>query len=274
MTHIFNGKDHAQKIKDALVVRVDRLRKELIIPKMVSIVVGNIGGAMKYQEMKKKAGESLGIAIDIRQFSENASVSEIAHEIKKLNMDKQVHGVMVQLPLPPHFTKDDRSSIIETIDPNKDVDGMREDSRCKAPVVEAVIQSIHTARETSTSELRELSVAVVGAYGFEGRKMVREIEKEGYAVEGIDKDSNLSEKKHVLSIFDVIVSCTGHAGLITGDMVREGVIAIDVGAPEGDFDFESVSPKAHFITPVPGGIGPVTIALLMDNLVTCSESSE
>ncbi len=262
MAIVFDGREFAKKKEVELLEKVELLRKKGITPKLFSIVVGDVDGAMKYQEMKKKAGERVGIEVEIKIFKENASEKEIEKEIERLNASLNVHGVMIQLPLPKSFSKEDREQLINAINPQKDVDGLREDSHFVAPVVKAVLEAI------KASPLRggPCKVAVVGAKGFEGIKMVRELVRNSFIVHGLDQEDSLTTNYQLLTA-DVVISCTGVPDLITGGMVKEGVIAIDVGAPRGDFDFESVSKKASFITSVPGGIGPVTIACLLENVV-------
>jgi methylenetetrahydrofolate dehydrogenase (NADP+)/methenyltetrahydrofolate cyclohydrolase len=261
---IFDGRAFAKAKEEELQVRVQKLKDDGIVPTMVSIVIGDIDGSLKYQEMKKKAGARVGIEIDIKAFDVHISKDEIVKEIERLNEDPKIHGIMVQLPLPKSFTNDDRGQILSAIDPKKDVDGMRDVSGYEAPVVRAVIAALHAAKKLSVMSTLS-KVAVVGAKGFEGRKIVEHVTSLKLLVTEFDKGDDLGNS-HLFNA-DVVISCTGQSGLITGDMVKEGVIAIDVGAPSGDFDFESVSQKASFITPVPGGIGPMTIALLMENIV-------
>jgi methylenetetrahydrofolate dehydrogenase (NADP+) / methenyltetrahydrofolate cyclohydrolase len=290
MTIIFDGKEFAKKNEGELREKVVLLKKKGITPKLVSIVVGDVDGAIKYQEMKKKAGERIGIEVEIKKFQTDTKVSELSEFIKTLNSNKDTHGIMIQLPLPSNFSKEDRGTLINKIDSKKDVDGMREDSLYVAPVVKAVVEAIEESFNVIASEQSErgdllngnaerllrsarndgMRVVVIGAKGFEGKKMVKELNGQGFVVHEFDKDSEPSTMNPELKNADVGISCTGASGLITGDMVKEGVIAIDVGSPKGDFDFESVTKKASFITPVPGGIGPVTIACLMENIINAS----
>jgi methylenetetrahydrofolate dehydrogenase (NADP+) / methenyltetrahydrofolate cyclohydrolase len=268
MTVIFDGREFAKEKEEKLQKRVELLKTKGITPKLVSIVVGDIDGAMKYQEMKKRAGERVGVTVEIREKKEEIRLSELKLEIESLNQDTSVHGIMIQLPLPLNFSNEDRTTVINAIDSKKDVDGMREDSKFIAPVVKAVIEAIEIASSPAKPDPHnDIICAVVGAKGFEGRKMVKELERLGYRVKGLDKDYERRTMNDELTSADCIISCTGVVGLITGDMVKDGVVAIDVGAPKEDFDFESVSKKASFITPVPGGIGPVTISCLMENIV-------
>ncbi len=277
MTVIFDGKEFAKEKEEALQGRVEILQKKGITPKMVSIVVGDVDGSMKYQEMKKRAGERVGVELEIIQFQEGIEVSKVIEVIKKENEDPNVHGVMVQLPLPKHFSQEEKEFLINTIDLQKDVDGMRDDSPFTTPVVKAVLEAIDEGLRVTGHALNSpQKTAIVGAKGFEGKKMVKAIMGNNHLVVRLDKEELEAEDKddsraRQTSLSDIVVSCTGVPNVIRADMIREGTLCIDVGTPKGDFDFESVSQKAGFITPVPGGIGPVTIVSLMENIVEAAE---
>jgi methylenetetrahydrofolate dehydrogenase (NADP+)/methenyltetrahydrofolate cyclohydrolase len=284
MVTIFDGKAFAKEKELQLQEKVLQLKQKGITPKLVSIVIGDIDGAMKYQEMKKKAGERVGIEIEIKQFKEETSMVTLLSLIEKLNKDATVHGIMIQLPLPKSFAFEDRAVLINAIDLKKDVDGMNERSDFIAPVVMAVLQAMQNAKLQMTNDkwgkrrvLKQVQddvvVAVVGAEGFEGKKMVKAFQAWGYPVKKLDrKNDNAVFINHEISHSDVVVSATGSPASIVGEVIKPNAICIDVGAPQGDFDFESVTKKASFITPVPGGIGPVTIISLMENVVEATSS--
>jgi len=295
MTLIFDGRGFAKEKELQLQEKVLQLKKKNITPKLVSIVVGDVDGAMKYQEMKKKVGERVGVEVGIREVT-SYSVTELLSLIQELNKDPKVHGIMIQLPLPKHFSKEDRDTLIEAIALEKDVDGMNERSPFIAPVVMAVLQAFnygcdarsefgnedeggevkpqsHVSLHASPLISHPLRVAVVGSEGFEGRKIVKAFQAWGYKVMKLDTKLMSSDLvSHEIGHADVVVSATGIPNSITGDMIKEGAIVIDVGAPKGDFELESIIDKASFITPVPGGIGPVTIVSLMENVVEAASS--
>lgn len=264
---IFDGRMAAKEKEDELQKRVEKLRKRGVTPRLVSIVVGDENGALKYQEMKKKAGERVGVEVEIRKLPKETKVDALRNELGLLRKDQTVHGIMIQLPLPKNFSRADREELINAIDPKKDVDGMREDSPFISPVVAATLSALKKA----TLTLNYKHVAVIGSQGFEGKKIMKTLYHLGLHVTGYDKE-DVEKMQKELHHKDVVISCTGSEGFVTGDMLSEGTIAIDIGAPKGDFDFESTSKKVSFITPVPGGIGPVTIALLMENVVEAAEN--
>src|SRR5258706_14218801 len=125
---VFNGKEFAKEKENDLQNRVQVLQKKGITPKLVSIVVGDEGGALGYQNMKKKAGERVGVEVEVRQFPEETGKAKLLKELRSLTKDPTTHGIMIQLPLPRSFSKEDKEELINTIDPKKDVDGMREGS--------------------------------------------------------------------------------------------------------------------------------------------------
>jgi len=250
MATIFDGKKFASQKEEEL----KALGRH---PKLVSILVGNDPASKLYVMLKKKFAERVGAILEIKEF-DRASADEIENYIKSVNTDGSVNGVMIQLPLPENL-KDDTQKLIDAIDPKKDVDGLRSDSPYLHPTSKAVVQII------KESERLGGIVCVVGATGMVGRPLVNDLKKKGYDV--IECDSKtLNLNKETLKA-DIIVSATGVPKIIKEDMVREGAVVIDVGSPKGDVDFEGVSKRAGFITPVPGGVGPVTISCLLENLM-------
>ena len=280
MNYIFDGKAFAREKEIELTEEVKKLRIKGIIPKLVSINVGDDPASVLYVGLKKKAAERIGCSLSIISYQSSVSVSEITNKIRDFNKDPLIHGIMIQLPLPEnlrHKTKD----IINVIDPGKDVDGMREESLYLTPTTAAVINVIKTATNYALNfnalaskrvrpydaRDRVSKVVVVGAKGFEGKKIFKVLKEMGYEVEGVDKETkNLKLKTKEK---DILISVTGVPGLINKEMVKEGSILIDVGSPSGDIDKDAYE-QAAFVSPVPGGIGPVTIACLMENLVEAS----
>ncbi|KKR39663.1 hypothetical protein A2361_02565 [Candidatus Woesebacteria bacterium RIFOXYB1_FULL_40_26] len=259
MTIIFDGREFAREKELQLKKEIEKLREKKIVPKLVSILIGDDAGSKLYLSLKKKAADRAGCFLDIKKFKENVDFNELIHQIENFSKDGKVHGVMVQLPFPKHFTWDERGEIINSIEPKKDVDGMRDDSPYLTPVVKAVLAILEESGKTSGK------MAVVGASGFVGKKIMKELRTANYELMGYDIDTkNLSGK---LLKADIIVSATGVPDLIRGSMIQEGAVVIDVGSPKGDVQFNEVSKKASFITPVPGGVGPVTIVSLLENLI-------
>jgi len=285
--NLFNGKKIASEKELELKKDVDRLRKKSIFPKLVSIVVGDERGGRFYQNLKKKAAERVGAVVKIVSLKADTGLKEIVDNIEFYNSDNKVHGVMIQLPL-PDYLKPKTTYLINIIDPKKDVDGLREDSLFLTPVVKAVLAALIEATyvlSVGSSRLSAgLKIVVVGAKGFEGRKITRVLRQMGYKVDGVDIDTKDPVKsrqgrdhgaglKRITRSADVVISVTGKADLIKTNLVKEGCAVIDVGAPYGDMD-KKVYKKAAFVSPVPGGIGPVTISMLLENLIEAAKGIE
>lgn len=264
---IFDGKFVAKDVETKVANYLRKLNKT---PKLVSLVVGDEGGAMMYQRLKQKAAERVGAKLEILNFNDRVSVDEIKKLINKLNVDSKVHGIMLQLPLPGNFSLTDRDKIIDSIAPQKDVDGMREDSPYIAPVVKAVLIALKESpsgnSEVFTQGYRKIHL--LGSAGFVGKKIMKTLSKVGYMVEGWDiKEAN--NENQDLGVFtknaDILICATSMPDIISENMIKENAIVIDVGAPVGNLQKEAYE-KCSFVTPVPGGIGPLTIACLMENL--------
>ncbi len=254
----FDGKQFAQNKEKELKAKVGKLK---VKPQLVTVLVGNDKASVIYTKLKADAAKRVGINFVVKKFDAKVEPQEIMNLIEKLNSDKKVNGIMVQLPLPLAFKKQ-TPKILKTISKEKDVDGLVSGSPFTPAAVKAVMQILDVA--THSLPYFGKKAAVIGAKGTVGAKIVKELQKLGFKVCECEIDTrDLYAKLHQL---DVIVSATGEPGLIKGEMVKEGVIAIDVGAPVGDLD-KLVGERASFVTPVPGGVGPVTIVNLLENLV-------
>jgi methylenetetrahydrofolate dehydrogenase (NADP+)/methenyltetrahydrofolate cyclohydrolase len=260
MVKKFNGRQLAIAKEAKLKEKVSLLKQEGIVPELMSIVVGDDPASKLYVSLKKKAAEKIGAKLEIKKFQANTSTNQLIKLIKDLNNDESIHGVMVQLPLPDNFSKKDRDQIINSISTEKDVDGMRDDSSFLTPVVKVVIEVIQQANKYLPTD-REANISVVGAGGFIGKKIVKVLKEMGYQI-----------KKETLQA-DILISATGEPKLIKKDMVKKGAVVIDIGAPVGDVDKE-VHQKASFITPVPGGVGVVTITCLLENLIEAASARD
>lgn len=248
-TKLFDGKALAQKIEA-------ELKQKGTSAKLVSILVGDNPASMLFLSLKQKAAERVGATLEIKKFDISTPEGEIIHFIEALNLDNSVKGVMIQLPLPNGFN---RGQIINSIAPEKDIDGMREGGHFTAPVVMAIWAAILD----SGSQAKEATI--VGANGFVGKKLTTFLEEKGYLVHGVDIGS--PDFMEQIKQADLLVTATGAEGLIKGGLVKDGAVVIDVGSPKGDVENSSVMGVASYLSPVPGGVGPVTIAYLMANLL-------
>lgn len=262
MAIIFDGKSYAEKKKSLLKMGVDALRQKGVVPHLATILIGDEGASKLYVGLKKKFIEDLGCQLDIYTLTDKTAFSDIEILIKSLNDDETVQGIMVQFPLPASLS-DKKEEIINLIDPNKDVDGLKDDSKFLHPTSKAVLEVLALAVFETKQDI--MTVSVVGATGMVGKPLVKQLKKVGYIVHECSSDTqNLSEKT---LDSDVVISATGSMNLINAEMIREDAIVIDVGSPHGDVS-PDIANKASFLTPVPGGIGPVTITCLAENLVT------
>jgi len=277
---IIDGKKLASEIKQGLIKRVEDLKKKGITPKLAIILVGNDPASKIYISMKMISGDEVGIQTELHKFPENFKEKELIKIIQKLNKDKKVHGILVQLPLPKHIY-DNR--VIETISPAKDVDGLT---------------SINTSRLLNNSEflvpctpngvikmldyhkigLTGKNAVVVGRSRIVGKPMALMLLNRNATVT-VCHSKTKDLKKHTKEA-DILVVAVGKPKLITKDVIKEGAVVIDVGINRiegklcGDVDFENVKDKASYITPVPGGVGPMTVAMVLENTIIAAEMSK
>jgi methylenetetrahydrofolate dehydrogenase (NADP+) / methenyltetrahydrofolate cyclohydrolase len=268
---LIDGKHLAQIHQQRVAEELARLG---IRPKVVSILVGNDPASVLYTKIKQQKALEVGIDFTITHFPEDINFGEVNLTILKLNEDPTVNGIMVQLPLPEKFLNGkDTNQLLDTISPQKDIDGLRSDSKFLPAAVKAVLSIL----EDENIEIKGKFVVVVGATGMVGQPLVRELKKLGALVSPCDNQTkNLSE---ITKRADVLITAVGQPNLITAEMVKNGVVVIDVGTNKlengkvvGDVDFESVSKKVSKITPVPGGVGPMTVISLMENVVEAVSS--
>src|SRR5258708_18199826 len=266
MGTIFDGKRFAKDKEEELKTKVSELRTK---PKLVSILLGNDKASLLYTNLKEKTAKRIGAKFEIKKLPSDTSPEKIIGLIIKLNNDKKVNGIMLQLPLPKELSKF-KIKILNSITPEKDVDGLTKNSPYTPATAKAVVEIIKFA--ITPLPYIGKKAAVVGANGTVGKSVTGEIKKLGFKVTECDKDTrDIYAKLHEV---DLVVSVTGEPKLIKSEMLKEGVIAIDVGAPDGDLDFSKVSKVASFVTPVPGGVGPVTIVSLLENLIEAVYNSK
>jgi len=262
MDNIFDGKAFARRKEDELYHKIVKLGKR---PVIASILVGEEPASRLYVNLKRAAADRVGAEMDVYEFSSSISYNQLIKRISLLNEDKTVTGIMVQLPLPERL-KGRTNEILSHIDFKKDVDGLRKNSPFMPAVVRAVIAILNEAKK-KVKVNSNARIVVVGAKGAVGEKLVEVLTKEGYKVRGLSRGLSLEKFKKETLAADVLISATGQHGIIKGEHVSKGVVVIDVGSPKGDVDFAQVCQKASFITPVPGGVGPVTVVSLLENLL-------
>ncbi len=270
MTFIFDGRTYFSQKIEKLKEKISKFELKSS-PSLVSILVLPDKSSLFYTNLKGKVLEDLGGKLSVYKFDKKVSKEELSDLIERLNKAGDVHGVMIQLPLPSYFSVEDRGFLVNKIDPAKDVDGMGCDSFFENPAARAVLEVINYATDIVRLPLKDspLKVAVLGSSGFEGGKIVGLLEKRGFDVVGIDKES-VSNRK-LIKTADVVVSATGSPGVVRACNIKEGAIVIDLGYPKPDVKKDVVG-KAAFLSPVPGGVGPLTIYFLMENLYKAFEN--
>ena len=280
---ILNGKEASQAIKDSLKLEMAQLASRgKQVPHLVAVLVGNNGASETYVASKVKACEEVGFKSTLIRLEESISSFKLLDVIAELNSDPDVDGILVQLPLPDHISADE---VINAIDSNKDVDGFHPNNVGRmvlgqSTFVPATPYGIMLLLEHYKIETKGKHAVVVGRSHIVGRPMSILLSGNGYPGNATVTicHSHTTNIKELCRKADIIVAALGRPGFVTEDMVKEGAVVVDVGitrVPDaskksgyrisGDVDFEKVAPKTSFITPVPGGVGPMTIAALMKN---------
>lgn len=265
---VFDGREFSKKQKEELKILAERWQKEhRRSPKVVFVLIGENAASEVYIKQKQKAAGEIGVEVLVERFEENKTKEEITKKIKEYSKNPLIDGITVQLPL-PNSLKESTREILESIVPEKDIDGLTSKSAFLPAVVRAVLEVMRAYKINP----EELVCAVVGAKGWVGERMALTLKNKGAKV--LEIDLGTEEKISGLKEADLVISCTGSPGIIMGDFLKEGVKVFDLGVmtvekgvTKGDVDFESVKEKADFITPVPGGIGPVTVVSLFANLL-------
>jgi methylenetetrahydrofolate dehydrogenase (NADP+) / methenyltetrahydrofolate cyclohydrolase len=283
---IIDGKQIAAELRLEIATQVSEIKQHKVIPSLAVILVGNDPASEVYVSNKEKAAHSVGMNSLQFKMAADSSEEDLIAKIEELNADKKIHGILVQLPLPKHI---DTKKVIRTIDPNKDVDGFHVINVGKLSVGEidgdeaALVPCtpkgcVHLIKSTLGNNIAGLKALVIGSSNIVGRPLARLLMLESCTVT-IANRSTKDLKAECLQA-DIIIAAAGVPNLVKADMVKKDAIIIDVGInrislPDGktrlvgDVDFESVKDVAKAVTPVPGGVGPMTIAYLLKNTLDC-----
>ena len=275
---LIDGKALSQKIKDNIKNEVIELEKEGIVPGLAVILVGNDPASETYVNMKEKSCKEVGFYSIAHKMPDTITQEEILETIKMINNNPRIDGILVQLPLPKHI---DTTAILEAIDPAKDVDGFHPYN------VGKLVENLDSFAACTPVGVMEMfkeynidlegkDVCVVGASNIVGKPMAALLLNANATVTVTHiytKDLASHTKKA-----DIVIVGVGVPNLIKEDMVKEGAVVIDIGINRledgrlvGDVDFDNVSKKCSYITPVPGGVGPMTIAMLMQNTLKAAK---
>lgn len=271
---LIDGKKLAKEIRENLKLKCDELKKEGINPKLAVIMVGEDKASKVYVKNKSKACNEIGIEFEEFILDENIEQKDLMELIQKLNNDKTVNGILLQSPIPRHL---DINEAFRTIVPEKDVDGFNPVNVGKLSLnqdtfVSCTPYGIMKMFEAYNINLEGKDVVIVGRSNIVGKPLIQCcLNKNATVTVCHSKTKDL--KEHTKNA-DIVIAAIGKSKFVTEDMIKKDAVVIDVGINRGedgkltgDVDFENVSKKASFITPVPGGVGPMTIAMLMNNVI-------
>ncbi len=269
---ILDGKQIAKDYRQGLQNQVEALKEKGFTPKLSVILIGNDGASQSYVRSKKKAAEKIGMISEIVHLEETATEEEVLNELNRLNNDDSVSGILVQVPLPKQVSE---QKILEAINPDKDVDGFHPinigklyiDEQTFVPCTPLGIMEI---LKHADIDLEGKNAVVIGRSHIVGQPVSKLLLQKNASVTILHSRSK--DMASYLKDADVIVSAVGKPGLVTKDVVKEGAVIIDVGnTPDengklkGDVDYDAVKEIAGAITPVPGGVGPLTITMVLNN---------
>jgi len=278
---ILDGKKLSQKIRLEIKNEAEELKEKGITPGLAVILVGNDPASQVYVGMKAKACKESGIYSVVHEFPETISQKELLETIEMINKNPNIHGLLIQLPLPKHI---DTTKVLEAVEPSKDVDGFHPYNVGRlvagldsfAPCTPLGVMEMF---KEYNIDVKGKDVCIVGASNIVGKPMQALLLNE-FATTDICHIYTKDLKAHTKRA-DIVIVGVGKINLITADMIKEGAIVIDIGINKneegklvGDVDFENVSKKASYITPVPGGVGPMTIAMLLKNTIKAAKANK
>ena len=274
--NIINGKEISASIRAEIKAETEKLG---IKPGLAVILVGNDPASQVYVRNKNKACEEVGFYSEMYTLPEETSMDDLLGLIDQLNQSPQIHGILVQLPLPKHL---DEEKVILAIDPSKDVDAFHPENVGKIMIgnhsfLPCTPAGVMELIKRSGIEISGKECVVIGRSNIVGKPQAMLLLHENATVTICH--SRTKDLPSVCSRADILVSAVGRAAFVTPDMVKDGAVVIDVGINRnsegklcGDVDFDAVAPKTSYITPVPGGVGPMTITMLMKNTLTAAKN--
>ena len=278
---ILDGKAVSLKVKESVKVRADELKKFGVEPTLAVVLVGEDKASQTYVRAKEKACNEYGIKSVAHRLSENTTQNELLALINVLNLDDSIHSILVQLPLPKHI---DTNVVLAAIDPRKDVDGFHAVNVGKLVsgldgFVPCTPLGVMEILKEYGIDVAGLNAVVIGRSNIVGKPMANLLLNASATVTVThSKTKNLKE---ICKNADLIVAAIGKPFFLKADMVKDGAVVVDVGINRlddgrlvGDVDFEEVAPKCSYITPVPGGVGPMTIAMLLNNTILAAQAKK
>lgn len=276
---ILDGKAVSLKVKESVKVRADELKKFGVEPTLAVVLVGEDKASQTYVRAKEKACNEYGIKSVAHRLSENTTQNELLALINVLNLDDSIHGILVQLPLPKHI---DTNIVLAAIDPRKDVDGFHAVNVGKLVsglegFVPCTPLGVMEILKEYGIDVAGLNAVVIGRSNIVGKPMANLLLNASATV--TVTHSRTKNLKEICKNADLIVAAIGKPFFLKADMVKDGAVVVDVGINRlddgrlvGDVDFDEVAPKCSYITPVPGGVGPMTIAMLLNNTILAAQA--
>ena len=275
--NIIDGKAISAQLREQLKKDVTELKSKGITPGLAVVLVGDDPASAVYVRNKEKGCEEIGIHSVVHRLGANSSQEQLIALIHSLNQDKSIHGILIQLPLPAHL---DEHAVLREVNPNKDVDGLHVVTAGRLMVGETGFKPctpkgvIHLIKTTGT-DISGKSAVVVGRSNMVGKPVALMLMEENATVTMChSRTQNLAQ---VCAGADILVAAIGRPEMITGDFIKPGAVVIDVGTTKvdgklkGDVLFEQAVQKAAYITPVPGGVGPMTITMLLENTIEAAK---
>ena len=266
-----DGKQIAQNILDNLKKQTEELKKRNVVPHLAIILVGTDSASIAYVNQKEIKAKSIKTKITIKRLSTETSTLELLNIVRALNDDKKIHGIIVQQPLPPQINL---KKIINAIDPKKDVDGYHPNSYFQMPITMAVLKILEETCNCLNLDgwLKSKKIVIIGKGETGGKPLIQMFEK--MKIKPIVIDSKTKNPENLTKTADILISAVGKPNIVRGDMLKKGVVLIGLGIhrgrdgkPYGDYKEDDVKNLASFYTPVPGGIGPINVAILLQNLI-------
>lgn len=282
MATLLDGNKVSKNILSEIEPQIDEVNQKLApgALRLDIVMVGNNSASAAFVKRKKQAGADIKVEVKVHNLPDEIKTNKLRSFVAALGRDVKIHGIVVQLPLPPHINE---QKILDAVPWQKDVDVLGYKAAGKFytnnkgfQIIPSTLAGIlRLLREYGIDDFAGKNVVVVGAGKLVGKPAINYFMRKEASASAFNIRSRTSDKTATLKMADIVISGAGSPGLITGDMVKEGVIVIDAGASKhpktrklvGDIDFASVEPKASYITPVPGGVGPMTVAMIFYNLV-------
>ncbi len=279
---VFNGREFSKELLGDLKKQIASLD---FTPEFSDILVGQDGPSVRYVNMKKRIAGDIGIEFVDANLNEDITTNEIISKIHEISLRPNMCGIIVQLPLPDGI---DTKAVLDSIPVHLDVDGLStkydevfyENKNSTDTLIMPTANAVLKILNFVLPDLENKNIAIIGHGKLVGKPIVHLLKQTNAVVNIIDRKTDDARKKEILNKADVVITAVGSPNILQGEDVRDGVIVIDAGTLEvsgelvGDADFESLKDKCSFITPTPGGVGPVTVACLMNNVVLVAKNKK